>query len=90
MEKKYQKHESQVKLAKDLSMENIQFKAAKRSLFHELNKDSNQRIKLMKFDLDAIKINKHEQKKLDRIEFAGKVEQAKKVTSNSAIGVHEI
>ena len=71
-------------------MQNLQYQAEKRKMLREANNDSNIRIKKLKFDQDAVKLSKHEQKKMDRLDFAEKVKEAKNVTSNSALGIYEI
>ena len=54
-------------------MSQLQLKSEKRKLVREQNNDSNIRIRKLKFDQDAVKLSKHEQKKQARTEFAGKV-----------------
>ena len=71
-------------------MQNLQYQAEKRKMLRENNNESNIRIKKLKFDQDAVKLSKHEQKKLAREEFANKVTEAKNVTSNSALGIYDV
>ena len=71
-------------------MQNLQYRAEKRKMLREANNDSNIRIKKLKFDQDAVKLSKHEQKKLARQDFATKVTEAKNVTSNSALGIYDV
>ena len=89
LEKKSQQQDSQVRLAQDKSMQNLQYQAEKRKMLRELNNETNERIKKLKFDQDAVKLSKHEQKKLDRIEFGERIKEAKNVTNNSALGIYE-
>ena len=90
LEKKSEQQDSQVRLAQDTSMQNLQYQAEKRKMLRENNNESNIRIKKLKFDQDAVKLSKHEQKKLARQEFANKVTEAKNVTSNSALGIYDV
>ena len=69
-------------------MSNLEMAAEKRKLQREQNNESNVRMRMMKYDQDAVKLSKHEQKKLDRASFAGRVEEAQNVTSNSALGIY--
>ena len=41
-------------------MQSIQYQAEKRKTLRELNNETNDRIKKLKFDQDAIKLSKHE------------------------------
>ena len=50
LEKKSEQQDSQVKLAQDTSMQNLQYQAEKRKMLRELNNESNIRIKKLKFD----------------------------------------
>lgn len=90
LEKKSEQQDSQVRLAQDTSMQNLQYQAEKRKMLRENNNESNIRIKKLKFDQDAVKLSKHEQKKLARQDFANKVTEAKNVTSNSALGIYDV
>lgn len=90
LEKKSEQQDSQVRLAQDTSMQNLQYQAEKRKMLRDNNNESNIRIKKLKFDQDAVKLSKHEQKKLARQDFANKVTEAKNVTSNSALGIYDV
>ena len=90
LEKKSEQQDSQVRLAQDSSMQNLQYQAEKRKMIREQNTESNIRIKKLKFDQDTVKLSKHEQKKLARQDFAAKVTEAKNVTSNSALGIYDV
>ena len=70
-------------------MQNLQYQAEKRKMLRELNNDTNDRIKKLKFDQDAVKLSKHEQKKLDRLDFQERIKEAKNVTNNSDLGIYE-
>ena len=50
LEKKSEQQDSQVRLAQDTSMQNLQYQAEKRKMLRELNNESNIRIKKLKFD----------------------------------------
>ena len=47
-------------------MESLNYAKEKRSMLRELNNETNIRIKKLKFDQDAVKLSKHEQKKFAR------------------------
>ena len=50
LEKKSEQQDSQVRLAQDTSMQNLQYQAEKRKMLREQNNESNIRIKKLKFD----------------------------------------
>lgn len=85
VEKKSQLQDSQVKLAKDRSQSYIELHAEKRKILRENNVETNNILKLKKFDKDAMKLHNYEQKNQKFSEFQQQIVEAKNVTSTSAL-----